>query len=136
MNGMTIGALARGAGVGVETVRYYQRLGLMPEPQRRPGQIRRYGNGDLERLRFIRAAKSLGFNLRDVEQLLRLEASGSCEEVSQVVRARSREVARQIESLNATQAVLQDFLHQCDVSGGVARCPLLASLQRQSAVNH
>lgn len=132
MNDLTIGALASRAGVGVETVRYYQRRGLMPEPQRQPGQIRRYHRDDLERLRFIRAAKSLGFSLRDVQELLRLEASGSCDDVKRLVQSRSREVARQIEHLQESQAVLSEVLRQCENSGGDVRCPLIASLESRS----
>lgn len=135
MTDLSIGALARGAGVGVETVRYYQRRGLMTEPQRQPGQIRRYDCDDLERLRFIRAAKSLGFSLDDVEELLRLEASGSCDDVKRLVQARHRDIARQIDLLQETQAVLSEVLRHCERSGGRVRCPLLASLEKRSAAN-
>lgn len=133
MNDLTIGALARGAGVGVETVRYYQRRGLMPEPARRPGQIRRYDDNALERLRFIRAAKSLGFSLDDVEALLRFETAGTCDDVKHLVRARARSVAHQIERLQETRAVLADVLRQCERSDGRVRCPLIASLEKQSS---
>ena len=132
MNELTIGALARGAGVGVETVRYYQRRGLMREPARRPGQIRRYHREDLERLRFIRSAKALGFSLDDVQELLRLETSGCCADVKRLVQARCREIARQIEHLQQTRAVLSEALSQCESSRDRARCPLLTSLEERS----
>jgi len=132
VNDLTIGALARGAGVGVETVRYYQRRGLMPEPERRSGQIRRYHRDDLERLRFIRAAKGLGFSLRDIRELLRLEASGCCNDVKRLVQSRFREIVRQIEHLQETQVVLSEVLRQCENSGGNVRCPLIDSLESRS----
>ena len=69
---MTIGALAQSAGVGVETVRYYQRRGLLPQPARSYGTIRRYGPDDAARLRFIRRAQELGFTLDEIGELLEL----------------------------------------------------------------
>jgi DNA-binding transcriptional MerR regulator len=66
----TIGGLAKAAGVGVETVRYYQRRGLLPEPARPAGEIRRYGGEDLRRLRFIRSAQTAGFTLNEIKELL------------------------------------------------------------------
>ena len=81
----TIGGLASAAGVGVETVRYYQRRGLLPEPPRPPGEIRRYGDEDLRRLRFIRSAQAAGFTLAEIAELLDLDASDD--------QARARELA-------------------------------------------
>ena len=71
----TIGALAKAAGVGVETVRYYQRRGLLPEPARPPGEVRRYGEEDVKRLRFIRSAQAAGFTLNEIGELIALDAS-------------------------------------------------------------
>src|SRR5688572_33498510 len=85
-NSDTIGGLARAAGVGVETVRYYQRRGLLPEPARPPGEIRRYGEGDLRRLRFIRRAQAAGFTLEQIGELLALDRTDD--------RARVRELAQ------------------------------------------
>jgi MerR family mercuric resistance operon transcriptional regulator len=82
----TIGGLAKAAGVGVETVRYYQRRGLLPEPARPPGEVRRYGDEDVKRLRFIRSAQAAGFTLAEIKELLDLDASDD--------RARARELAR------------------------------------------
>src|SRR5699024_11313175 len=70
---LTIGALAGEVGVGVETVRFYQRRGLLREPQRAHGRIRRYGPNDVERLNFIRSAKELGFSLDEIAELLQLD---------------------------------------------------------------
>lgn len=75
---MTIGDLAKAAGVNVETIRFYQRKGLMPEPDRPLGSIRRYGRTDQSRLSFIKSAKRLGFSLDETAQLLQLEDGESC----------------------------------------------------------
>jgi MerR family mercuric resistance operon transcriptional regulator len=85
-NSDTIGGLAKSAGVGVETVRYYQRRGLLPEPARPPGEVRRYGNADVKRLRFIRSAQAAGFTLNEIKELIDLDASDD--------RARARELAQ------------------------------------------
>src|SRR3954468_24758812 len=74
-NSDTIGGLAKAAGVGVETIRYYQRRGLLTEPARPPGEVRRYGEGDVKRLRFIRSAQAAGFTLNEISELLDLSAS-------------------------------------------------------------
>ena len=84
-NSDTIGGLAKAAGVGVETVRYYQRRGLLPEPSRPPGEIRRYGEADIRRLRFIRSAQAAGFTLNEIGELIALDAADD--------RARARELA-------------------------------------------
>jgi MerR family mercuric resistance operon transcriptional regulator len=85
-NSDTIGGLAKSAGVGVETVRYYQRRGLLPEPVRPPGEVRRYGDADVKRLRFIRSAQAAGFTLNEIKELIDLDASDD--------RARARELAQ------------------------------------------
>jgi MerR family mercuric resistance operon transcriptional regulator len=82
----TIGGLARAVGVGVETVRYYQRRGLLPEPARPPGEVRRYSGEDVKRLKFIRSAQAAGFTLNEIGELIALDASDD--------RARARELAQ------------------------------------------
>ena len=77
---MTIGALARAAGVNVETIRFYQRKGLMPEPDRPLGSIRRYSADELGRIRFIKSAQRLGFSLDEVAALLELEDGTQCQQ--------------------------------------------------------
>jgi MerR family mercuric resistance operon transcriptional regulator len=80
--GATIGALAETAGVNVETIRFYQRKGLMPEPEKPYGSIRRYGAADLARVRFIKSAQRLGFSLDEIGELLKLEDGPRCSEAS------------------------------------------------------
>lgn len=124
---LTIGRLAAAAGVGVETVRFYQRRGLLDTPGRESG-IRRYGGGDLRRLRFIRHAQAAGFTLNEIGELLALDSS---EDRS---RARAMAVAR-LESLDAKMAelqrardALQRLADECG-NGSTGPCPILASFE-------
>ncbi|GIX22445.1 MAG: MerR family transcriptional regulator [Gammaproteobacteria bacterium] len=126
---LTIGALARAAGVGVETVRYYQRRGLLPCPARPPGGTRRYGATELARLRFIRRAKTLGFSLEEIAELLRLEDGLSCNEASAVARRRLTELRGRIAELQRIEATLAALLQRCKHTGGTLRCPLIERIR-------
>jgi len=107
---MTIGELARRAGVGVETVRYYQRRGLFPEPPRQPRGFREYPAEALELLRFIRRARGLGFTLREVERLLILRKSKrESAEVAEMLSAKAAEVEQQIRALERVVATLGEL---------------------------
>ena len=107
---MTIGELARRAGVGVETVRYYQRRGLFPEPPRQPRGFREYPNEALELLRFIRRARGLGFTLREIERLLALRKSKKdASEVAAMLTAKAADVEKQIRALERVVATLGDL---------------------------
>ena len=100
-NSDTIGGLAKAAGVSVETVRYYQRRGLLPEPARPPGEVRRYGEQDVRRLRFIRSAQAAGFTLNEIGELLALDATDD--------RARARALAQaRVAALDARIAELRE----------------------------
>ena len=125
---LTIGALASASGVAVETIRYYQREGLVAEPARPPGGIRRYGEADVARLKFIKSAQRLGFSLSGVAELLRLDDGGGCA----VVRARAQtqldEVRERLTDLRRMEAALTDLVERCAVSRGTIRCPLIANL--------
>jgi len=79
---LTIGTLATQAQVNVETIRFYQRKGLMSQPGKPQGSVRRYGAGDLQRVRFIKSAQRLGFSLDEITQLLKLEDGSHCDEAS------------------------------------------------------
>jgi len=130
MAGMTIGKLAAAGGVGVETIRYYQRRGLLPEPPRDEfyGGVRRYGAPDVQRLRFIRAAQGAGFTLDQIAELLKLDATDD--------RARARELAAErIAALDAKIAELQEartalsrLAHDC-ASSAAGPCPILRAFE-------
>lgn len=130
MRNLTIGALAAAAGVNVETIRFYQRKNLLPEPRRTYGRIRRYGAGDVERLRFVKAAQRLGFSLAEVAALLRLEDGTHCREASRLGKQKLDDVRAKLADLRRIEAVLAALLRRCDATAGRVSCPLIASLRR------
>ena len=135
MTSMTIGTLARQAGVGVETVRYYQRRGLLHEPERPYGGIRRYAESDLRRLRFIRHARELGFSLDEAGELLQLDDGIECEEAQRIAGEKLDRIAQQIEQLERISDTLQALLEQCR-DRETARCPMITALEQPQYPAH
>ena len=127
--GATIGGLAVAAGVNVETVRFYQRKGLMHEPTRSHGSIRRYGESDLARLRFIRSAQRLGFSLDEVGELLKLEDGTRCDEARTLAERKLVDVRRKLFDLQYIETALTQLIDHCVASRGKVACPMIASLQ-------
>ncbi len=125
---LTIGKLAQAAGVGVETIRYYQRRGLLSEPQRPPGGIRRYGSADIDRLTFVKSAQNLGFSLDEIIDLLRLEDGAHCQEASVLAEHKLQSVRGKIKKLVRIESVLSDMVARCHEQKGDIACPLIASL--------
>ncbi|AXS83665.1 MULTISPECIES: Hg(II)-responsive transcriptional regulator [Marinobacter] len=125
---ITIGGLARAAGVHVETIRYYQRRGLLPEPQRPPGGIRRYGPADIDRLTFVKTAQQLGFSLDQISDLLRLEDGAHCQEASALAENKLRDVRAKIDRLEKIEEVLGEMVDRCHAQKGNITCPLIAAL--------
>ncbi len=128
-NSDTIGGLAAAASVGVETVRYYQRRGLLTEPARPPGEVRRYGDADVKRLRFIRSAQAAGFTLAEIKELLDLDAGDD--------RARARELAR--DRVAAIDAKIAELTEARDALSALATacahkrrgpCPIITAFER------
>lgn len=124
---MRIGELAKAAGVGVETVRYYQRIGLMPVPPRPAGGTRRYGQAELARLRFIRRAKALGFSLQDIAELLSL-GDARCETVEAVTARQLQRVRSRIAALRRMERTLAATLARCRATPDQAPCPIVQTL--------
>lgn len=127
-NSLTIGSLAKAANVHVETIRYYQRRGLLSEPERPPGGIRRYGNADIDRLTFVKTAQQLGFSLDEVSELLRLEDGTHCDEASALAEHKLRDVREKIDRLEKIEKVLNEMVDRCHVNQGNIACPLISSL--------
>ncbi|HET7634208.1 MAG TPA: Hg(II)-responsive transcriptional regulator [Burkholderiales bacterium] len=126
---LTVGALADAAGVNVETVRFYQRKGLMPKPQRPAGGIRRYGQADLARLGFIKAGQRLGFSLDEVSELLKLEDGTHCDEARRLAERKLRDVREKLAHLRRIQFALSQLVGRCGSARGAMKCPLIASLR-------
>lgn len=130
---LTIGQLARAAGVNVETVRFYQRRALLSEPDRPTGGIRRYSDADTERIRFIKAAQRLGFSLDDVQELLRLEDGTHCSQARQLAERKLGEIRSKIGDLQRIEAVLDEMVGRCRAVRGKVSCPLIASVHLAGA---
>jgi MerR family mercuric resistance operon transcriptional regulator len=125
----TIGALADTAGVNVETIRFYQRKGLMSEPERPHGSIRRYTGIDLNRVCFIKASQRLGFSLDEVGELLKLEDGTHCDEVRDHAEHKLRDVRERLADLHRIETALSQLVDRCGSARGTVKCPLIASLQ-------
>lgn len=127
MRTLTIGQVADQAGVGVETVRFYQRKGLLPEPPRTDGRHRRYGPDIVARIRFIRGAQDLGFSLKQIEELLALRISpgASKAEVKAQAEAKVAEIERKMSDLQRIRDTLLRLIGACGGTGPVDDCPIL-----------
>lgn len=126
---LAIGALAAEAGVNVETIRFYQRKQLLPEPQRPYGGIRRYGQADVARLRFIKAAQRIGFTLEEIAQLLQLDDGTQCSRARSIGEKKLADVRQKLGDLQRMEAVLADLVGRCASKRGKVSCPLIVSLQ-------
>ena len=126
---LTIGALADAALVNLETIRFYQRKGLMREPERVPGGIRRYGDADLARVRFIKSAQRLGFSLDEIGELLKLEDGTHCREARSLAEHKLVSVREKLADLQRIESVLHQLVGRCASARGAVACPLIASLQ-------
>jgi MerR family transcriptional regulator, mercuric resistance operon regulatory protein len=125
----TIGALAKAAGVGVETVRYYQRRGLLSEPARPQGEVRRYGDDDVRRLKFIRSAQAAGFTLAEIGQLLELSAADDRARARELAKARVQALDEKIAELQEAREALSGLAAACSKQRGGA-CPILSAFER------
>lgn len=126
---MTISRFAAAGGVGVETVRFYHRRGLLPPPQAPAnGKVRRYGRDDLARLRFIRRAQQLGFTLDEVAALLELDSGQSCSAAQGLAERKLAAVEERLRDLRVLQRHLRALVEQCRTASGTVRCPLIETL--------
>lgn len=131
MTAMTIGELAKAAGVHIETVRYYERRGLLPKPTRRPSGYRAYPATMVMRLRFIKNAQELGFSLTEIEKLLalRVDAATSCANVRRQAEAKLAEVEHKLQALQQIHAALTQLVIACEQGGPQGECPILEALE-------
>lgn len=125
---LTIGTFANAAGVNVETIRFYQRKGLLVTPQRPYGSIRRYGEADVARVKFVKAAQLLGFNLDEIAQLLKLEDGTHCSEAAELATLRLTDVRLRLANLKRMEAALAKLVGKCQARRGNVSCPLIAAL--------
>ena len=125
----TIGELGKVTGIHVETIRFYQQRGLLAEPQRPLGGIRRYGEAEAARIRFIKSAKKLGFSLDEIITLLTLEDGTHCKEASKIAQLKLIEVRHRLADLRRMEKILANLIGECERQRGKICCPLISSLQ-------
>lgn len=135
LESLTIGAFAKAAGVNVETIRFYQRKGLLPEPDKPYGRIRRYGETDVTtRLRFVKSAQRLGFSLDEIAELLQLEDATHCAEANRMAEHKLKDVREKLADLTRMEAALSGQVRACHAARGKVSCPLIASLRGEKSL--
>ena len=134
MEALGIGQLAKRGGVGIDTVRYYERNGLLAPRTRLASGYRRYGDLELARLRFIRRAQALGFTLREVKELLALSARRDVGRVKRSAQAKLADVEARIAALERVREGLGKLIAACPGHGRAADCPILKALTDEEAL--
>lgn len=129
MQTFTISGLARAAGVNVETIRFYQRRGLLAEPDKPLGGIRRYGETEVARVLFIKAAQRIGFTLDEIAQLLQLDDGTQCAEARAIAEHKLADVRARLADLQRIETTLTQLVDRCATKRGKVCCPLIAALQ-------
>lgn len=124
----TIGALAKRAGVNVETIRFYQRRGLLAEPARPFRGVRRYTERDARRVSFIKRGQKLGFSLDELAELLSLEDGQHCREAREIAVRKLAAIRERIEGLRAMEITLSGLVENCAQNAGAVSCPIIATL--------
>lgn len=128
MSDITIGKLAERAGVSVETVRYYQRSGLLAEPARQ-GAYRRYGEDHLQQMKFIRRAKDAGFSLEEIRQLLGMDAIRDRKKIHAMATHRLTDIEVRIKDMQALAKRLKKLVTQCEGENGNVCCPIVETFR-------
>lgn len=138
MRFLTIGQLADRAGVGVETIRFYERKGLIAEPPRSASGYRHYAMNAVRRVRFVRRAKALGFSLKEISELLalRVDPSSTCGDVRQRAESKIGEINERITGLEEMKAALTRLSASCRGRGPATECPILDELDRSAESEH
>lgn len=133
MKARTIGKVANRAGIGVETVRFYEREGLIEDPRRSDSGYRNYPEDTVSRLRFIKKAKELGFSLKEIRELLSLKAkrSGSCADVRARATDKIENINQKIMVLEAMRGALTGLVEECSGTGPRTECPILNALDAE-----
>jgi MerR family mercuric resistance operon transcriptional regulator len=131
MASLTIGQLAKQTDVGLETIRFYEREGLIEDPPRLPSGYRAYPPDTVQRVRFIRTAKDLGFSLKVIKELLalRVDPVESCTQVKAIAEDRIADVEQRIRALQRMRKTLHKLVTECEARRATGDCPILNSLE-------
>lgn len=130
MESMTIGKVAKGAAVGIETVRFYEREGLLEKPPRRPSGYREYPADTVDRVRFIKRAKELGFSLKEIKELmtLRIAPGTTCGHIRRRAEAKIEDIEAKIKTLQSMKQALRKLTAACGGKGSVSECPIIDAI--------
>ncbi|MCH7557791.1 MAG: MerR family DNA-binding protein [Planctomycetes bacterium] len=133
MKALSIGQVARQAGFGVETVRFYERQGLLEKPPRKESGYRQYPPEAVSRLHFIKKAKEVGFSLKEIKELLllRLDSAATCQDVRSRAEAKILDIKQKIQALTRMKQALTDLTKACSGRGSVSECPILQSFEEK-----
>jgi MerR family transcriptional regulator, copper efflux regulator len=129
----SIGQISKQSGVSVETIRYYEREGLLEKPERKESGYRQYNEGVLDRLSFIQQAKNLGFTLSEILELLSLEikTGTTSKDIKQMAQSKLDNIEEKIRLLKRMQRTLKDLVTQCSGKGTVEQCPILNAIKKK-----
>ncbi len=132
MESLTTGKLAKKAGVNIETIRYYERRGLIPKPRRRESGYREYSDDMVTRIQFIKHAQDLGFSLKEIQELLslRLDPGTPCAKVKNRTEMKIKDIDNKIKSLQEMKKALVKLTKACSGKGPVTECPILEALEK------
>jgi len=138
MDGLTIGEVAKQANVHIETLRYYERRGLVPRPPRSVSNYRLYAEDTVRRVRFIKTAQELGFSLKEIRELLSLRAAPKtrCWEVCERAEAKIKDIEAKLASLQAMKQALSKLVAECSGDGPITECPILESFDFGKGASH
>lgn len=130
---LSIGQVAKAAGIGVETIRFYERQGLLSQPERKRSGYRQYPADAVARVLFIRRAKGLGFTLKEIRELLslRVDPARTCADVRSFARAKIAEIQERVDELERIQRALERLARSCRGNGPLQECPILEALEKE-----
>ncbi len=136
MESLTIGTLAKAAQVNLQTVRYYEREGLLPAPPRKPSGYRIFSSDAVRRVRFIKRAQELGFSLKQIKELLsiRIDPASDCSGIQKLARAKVVDIEEKIRTLQGMKKVLGKLATACPGSGPLGECPILESFEPEGEI--
>ena len=134
MSDMTIGKLADKVGINIETIRYYEREGIIPEPSRNESGYRLYSEEDITRLDFIKSAQKLGFSLQEISELLSLQVNEETTHIEVKERAQKKVniIERKIRTLQKMKEILQELIASCDDKKSTSQCPILTGIKEKN----
>ena len=134
METFTIGKLSETTGISIDTIRYYEQIGLLKEAQRKDSGFRLFNKNDIKRLNFIRKAKGLGFSLKEIKELLilRVDKETACDDVRESAQIKLKAIKKKIHELNQIKVALAKLINQCEASIPTNDCPIIEALDDEN----